>query len=219
MGTLKQFVDTYLANKRIEDYESWVAAYGKDTEKRYAEAMAAADSGYAKDLATYGSRADKLLARGLTGSGYSDYLSGKAMESYAKARSEALTAKETADAENKQGYARYLRETEDKTKEEAEGIYKNAITSLFAKNFAEEDAAVAYLSAFGIEGDVAKSIAAARPVLKEKDEGQADVLSHCIAYRYTREQAYIYAKGCGLSDENAQAVASATEVFCANYQK
>ncbi len=221
MGTLKKFVDTYLANKKIEDYEGWVSVHGKDAEGDYQKAIAAADRGYAADLATYGSRADRLLSRGLTGSGYSDYLSGKAMESYAAARGNALTAKKAAEKENREGYARYLANAEAqnaKEAKEAKDIYKNAVTSLFSHEFADEETAVAYLTAFGIDEKTARGLAKVRPLPTVKGEaGQAEVLGYCISYYLTPEQAYLYARGCGLSEENARAVAEAAKALVPTY--
>jgi hypothetical protein len=49
-------------------------------EQNYQNAVAEAQAGYYKNLVGYGSKAEQLDRMGLGGSGYSDYLTGKAME-------------------------------------------------------------------------------------------------------------------------------------------
>lgn len=85
-----------------EYYEYITGAAGKDRDAAIRAAEAARERGivdastaYRQMLATYGANAEKLAGMGLTGSGYSDYLSGKA---YATSRAEAQNANKEADA-------------------------------------------------------------------------------------------------------------------------
>ena len=67
MGSLSKFIEKHLANKKIEDYESWLSLYGKDADKQYGERLASAERTFAKGHATYGDLAADLKDKGLTG--------------------------------------------------------------------------------------------------------------------------------------------------------
>ena len=71
-------------------------------EDRYQGAVAESQAAYQRALSTYGSTAEGLSRMGLTGSGYSDYLSGKAYETQRKEQIAAGQARGTAieNAEN-----------------------------------------------------------------------------------------------------------------------
>ena len=71
----------------------------KKAEDQYNIAMREAQANFRANQPTYGARAEQLLASGLTGSGYSDYLAGKAYE----ARTNEINA-----ARSQQSYAQYL---------------------------------------------------------------------------------------------------------------
>ena len=85
-----------------EYYDYITGAAGKDRAAAIRAAEAARERGivdastaYRQMLASYGANAEKLAGMGLTGSGYSDYLSGKA---YATSRAEVQNANKEADA-------------------------------------------------------------------------------------------------------------------------
>lgn len=85
-----------------EYYDYITGAAGKDREAAIRAAEAARERGivdastaYRQMLASYGANAEKLAGMGLTGSGYSDYLSGKA---YVTSRAEVQNANKEADA-------------------------------------------------------------------------------------------------------------------------
>lgn len=90
----------------VEQYDASVN-YAKETkqdaykkaEDQYGIAMREAQANFRANQPTYGVAAEQLLASGLTGSGYSDYLAGKAYE----ARTDEINA-----ARSQQSYAQYL---------------------------------------------------------------------------------------------------------------
>lgn len=96
----KQRDTTRAAAQEYYDYITGAAGKDRDAAIRAAEAarergIVDASTAYRQMLATYGANAEKLAGMGLTGSGYSDYLSGKA---YATSRAEAQNANKEADA-------------------------------------------------------------------------------------------------------------------------
>ncbi len=96
----KQRDTTVTAAQEYYDYITGAAGKDKAAAIRAAEAarergIVDASTAYRQMLASYGANAEKLAGMGLTGSGYSDYLSGKA---YATSRAEAQNANKEADA-------------------------------------------------------------------------------------------------------------------------
>lgn len=217
MGSLKDFVENYLSNKKIEDYESWLSLYGKDAAGNYAEALSSAERTYARGQATYGTRAAMLESKGLTGSGYGEYLNGKAYERYAKSRENALIEKQQTEADNRTRYATYRTEKEDAAREKGEAVFQKALNSLFSSKIVDEDSGAAYLAAFGITGDMAAEMAKINQSVKSGSEYREDVFKFCIENYYNREQTVAYATGLGLSAEEAEALGEAVEKIMSRY--
>ncbi len=213
MGSLKDFVESYLANKKIEDYEGWVSKYGKDASSSYAEALSSAERTYARGQATYGRVASDLQSKGLTGSGYSAYLSGKAYERYAGSREAALTAKQKTEDDNRIRYASYREERETAAREEGEGAFRKALSSLFSSKIVDEESGAAYLAAFGITGEMAKEMAKINQSVKSGSEYRDEVFNFCLENYYNHDQTVAYAIGLGLSAEEAEALGKAVETI------
>lgn len=96
----KQRETTRAAAQEYYDYITGAAGKDRAAAIRAAEAarergIVDASTAYRQMLASYGANAEKLAGMGLTGSGYSDYLSGKA---YATSRAEVQHANKEADA-------------------------------------------------------------------------------------------------------------------------
>lgn len=101
LETLKEreesIVDQY--NADINYAEQLKADADKKAKDRYGIAMREAQANFRANQPTYGVAAEQLMGMGLTGSGYSDYLAGKAYE----ARTDEINA-----ARSQQSYAQYL---------------------------------------------------------------------------------------------------------------
>lgn len=117
-------------------YADYLKGDGKGVAEGFDQAVAAAREEYARNRATFGARAESLGRAGLTGSGYGDYLEGKAFTAMqqkigaaetAKAQSYAdyLTQKEAAAS----SYAAYLAGEEQAAKEKLDLAINGAITS------------------------------------------------------------------------------------------
>lgn len=81
-----------------------------------------ANSAYQQSLATYGANAEAAASMGLTGSGYAEYLTGKA---YATQRGEVASANRTAAALKEEALYR-----ENSAKDEADRIYNEGMINL-----------------------------------------------------------------------------------------
>ena len=97
-------------------------------------ALVGADTAYMQGLATYGANAESLASKGLSGSGYAEYLTGK---NYATARAEKAAANATY-----QGAMNDILYQENSAKQEADRLYTEQMIQLDEKK--KTDAQVAY---------------------------------------------------------------------------
>ena len=217
MGSLKDFVEKHLANKKIEDYEGWLSLYGKDAKADYAEALSSVERTYARGQATYGAKAAALQDKGLTGSGYGEYLSGKAYEQYAKGRENALVRRQETEADNRARYAVYRTEREEDARDEGQALFQKALSSLFSSKIVDEKSGAAYLAAFGITGETANEMAKLNQSVKSGSEYRGEVFEFCLENYYDRDQTIAYATGLGLSAEEAEALGDAVGKIMSRY--
>lgn len=91
-------------------YADYLKRTGMDgaTRRQYDATVRSAEADYAKGKATYGQKAETLGRRGLTGSGYGDYLTGASFAAMQNAKVAAADTKALADADIARGYGEYL---------------------------------------------------------------------------------------------------------------
>lgn len=91
-------------------YTEWLTKGGMNgqAQKAYDAAVRAAETDYAKTLALYGQNAETLGRAGLTGSGYSDYLTGAGFSAMQGAKVAAADTKALTEAQQRLSYADYL---------------------------------------------------------------------------------------------------------------
>lgn len=212
MANLTSFIENYLKNKKISDYEGWLALYGKDTDMPHREAKAAADTAYASTKAEYGTRANALHNRGLSGSGYSDYLNHAAYAERQSAFTDALRKKAETEAENKRGYLSYMEsmtkeaEVAEKAKTDKEN---SAFQSLLSQNLLDEDAAVTYLTLRGIDEGRAKELASESIKIQKGSKGYLNqLINEAIEGNMDYYTAYAYALAKGLDEQDAEDAAT-----------
>lgn len=220
MAKLTSFIENYLKNQKISDYEGWLALYGKDGEGEYREAKAQADTAYANARAEYGARASALYAKGLSGSGYSDYLNHAAHATRESALSEALRKKKDTETENQRGYLSYLtdlaaeEEAARAAKEKEEG---KIFTDLLSQNLLDEKSAVTYLMTRGIDEEQAKTLAAESLKIQKGSRSYLNqIINEAEASNMDYYTALAYARAKGLDDESAQSVATVAAFRVAN---
>lgn len=212
MAKLTNFIENYLKNKKISDYEGWLALYGKDGEGTFRDEKAEADTAYVKARAEHGKRASALYERGLSGSGYSDYLNHAAYATRQSTLTKALHAKEETDAQNKRGYLSYLNSAaKDALAEEDEKKKKeNALfSSLLSKNLVDEDAAITYLTAQGMDEARAKELAAESIKIQRGSKSYINqLINEATESNMTYYTAYAYALKKGLDEKDADEAAT-----------
>ena len=91
-------------------YTEWLTKGGMNgmAQKQYDAAVRAAETDYAKSRALYGQNAETLGRAGLTGSGYSDYLTGAGFSAMQGAKVAAADTKALTEAQQRLSYADYL---------------------------------------------------------------------------------------------------------------
>lgn len=225
MANLTSFIENYLKNKKISDYESYVAAYGADPEKAYSEAKKEAAGDFEKAKATYGKTAASLLSRGLSGSGYSDYLNASAYAEYVKAKEAALIKKEEITENNRKGYLSYLAEQEkaalaanQQAQEKSEKEQK-LFDELLEQNLLDEGAAATYLTARGMDEEKAKAYAKESiQVLRGKKSLYTQIITEAKRYKMDYSQTIKYALLQGASTQLAEEIAQIVAFQNAAYQ-
>lgn len=212
MAKLANFIEQYLKNKKISDYEGWLALYGKDAESVYAEEKAAADTEYAKARAEYGKKASSLYARGLSGSGYSDYLTQAAYGVRAASHDRAFAKKAALTEENERGYLSYL---EGLQKEEESAVAakdaeeKKIFTDLLSKNIMDEKSALTYLLTRGVEAEKAQEMAKKSIEIMQGTRAYFNqIVSELSAMKWGYRASYQYALEKGLSESAAESIAT-----------
>ncbi len=200
----------YLAQKKILTYKDYVAESGSAEALRQSNTRA--DTAYAKARASYGSRASSLLARGLTGSGYSDYLDGAAYAEKTRAKEEAARLKEERD---RTGYAAYLSAAEKEAEtayEEKEAATASAFTKLLSQKITDKDAAFSYLTALGVDEESARLLSEKNDaILHASSERRSAILNYSLEKMFRFERAYSYALANGLTEAQAKEIASISQ--------
>ena len=212
MAKLENFIENYLKNKKISDYEGWLALYGADADKAYKDAKKEADTAYAQARSEYGARASSLYQNGLSTGGYSDYLTHAAYAQRQKSLDKALTQKEKTETENKKGYLSYLTAQSEAEAKEADTAKKEKdkiFSDLLSKKIYDEGSAVTYLKARGLDDESAKTMAKESiGILKGSKAYRDELISEATDLRMDYDSAYNYAILKGLSENAARDVAN-----------
>lgn len=191
----------------------------KAAEDEFQRASIDANAAYQRNLATYGAKGEALQRMGLTGSGYSDYLQGKA---YSDMRSDvglATSEKNAAEQAANKGYMNALREAEmyksqklnelnaekgtyyDNLQKDAETKKQTAMTQ--AMSMAQQGADIntinAYLTSSGIilngeEREALESLVGART-----DAMKAELIAQAITGGYNMETINAIANAAGVT--------------------
>lgn len=114
-GTGNSAYQQWLQNQGV-DLQGQYAQSVKQAQQAYAQALAANKSAYEQQLTTYGAAAENLAKSGLSASGYSDYLAGKAYAAQQAANTAAgkqyamqqQSALQNAQEQSQAAYSEYL---------------------------------------------------------------------------------------------------------------
>ena len=217
MAKLESFIENYLKNKKISDYEGWLALYGEDAESAFREKRAEADNTYEKTRAEHGVRAASLYEKGLSGSGYSDYLTHVAYAQRGATLDEACRKRTATEESNRRGYLSYLdgiakaeAETAEVKRKEEEAIF----TDLLSKKILDEGSAITYLTSRGVEATRAEELAKESLHIHYGSKSYiAEVITEMTEAGMDYNRAYEYARLKGLSEEAARNAADLVSFY------
>ncbi len=204
--TLEDFVKSYIKNKEYssntEDYRSWIKQNGVDSAKIYADSIRDITGDYKRARSEYGSLAESLSDLGLTASGYSDYLNGKAYSEMQKRKEGARAKYSENERQNHRGYAEYISGIAKKDYTN----YTNVVNSISNAGILDYDEAYNFALQEGLSESSAELAATtANDMVKRKRRENA--IKTIIGNSFGRTQAREYALALGFSDAEAQELA------------
>lgn len=204
--TLEDFVKSYIQNKEYssskEDYSNWLLQNGINSKKIYADSIRDITGDYERAKSEYGSLAESLSNLGLTASGYSDYLSGKAYSDMQKRKEGAREKYAENERKNRQGYSDYIAGI---TKKEYSN-YTDVVNSISNAGILDYEEAYNFALQEGLSGSSAELAAkTANDMVKRKRRESA--LKTIITNSFGRTQAREYALAVGLSEDEAEELA------------
>lgn len=195
----------------LPSYEDYAKAATEANKKALAESLQEADSDYARAKATYGTRASYLLGKGLSESGYSDYLQNAAYAARVNKQTAAKQAFTDAQAKTESAYAAFLQEA----RKQAENAYQkdqkttaSAFSKLLSQTIADKTVAKNYLVSMGVDEQTAEVLATQSiEMFHNTFERRKNVLSTVLSDRMTYDRAYRFALSNGLTEDMAREIA------------
>lgn len=207
MTTLKSSGSSADLGKRLEggnrslSYSEWLSQNGKTADT---DAVKIAATARAKGSPDYGTAAEKLFDRGLSRTGYAQYLRDQNEKTY---RAAITGIGETGDArekKNRSGYLAYLTRWEEQQDE----LMQKTLRLLAEKKVTGISDAYADALAAGLTDDRADIVSRLAPTVakygtRRLGEGISGVLSVSLSAGLTGAEAELLARACGISSSDA----------------
>ena len=208
--TLEDFVKNYLKNKAVtespEGYAEWLRSNGVPADRIYANSMRDISTDYRQQRSEFGSNAENLASLGLSSSGYSDYINGKAYSEMQKSKRAARESYGTALSQNAADYKNYV----DSINKAESDTFRAAVKEISGKGILNFDIAYNYALAGGLSDDAAKAAASAANELA-RSEIKERVTRTVLTQRLTERETLGYALALGLTEEDAKGLAKYAE--------
>lgn len=188
--------------KEKKSYSEWVRDSGILSSEIYDSAVREAQNSYRFANAGYGKSGESLYSHGLSGGGYSDYLSAKAYQTMQKSKKDAMSDYLKNERENRRGYSEYVEALE---KSESK-LYSDLVDAIVKREITSFEDAYSYASDRGLSEERATS--AANEALKLSISNIKKEISKLIVNKKLSEkEARSYALFMGLSEEDAEELA------------
>ncbi len=203
--TLEEFVENYIQNKAKssskESYADWLISNGAAPHKIYSDALKDIDTDYMRAKSEHGVNAERLAGLGLSASGYSDYLSGKAYSEMQRSKSDAREDYAEASMKNAAGYQEYLRKFAEKEGQ----LYERIVSEITEKGIIDYTTAYNYAVGAGLGEDIAKAAAKTASDVSRKKLKES-IIKTVMSQQLTAAQANQYALQLGLTEEEAEEI-------------
>ena len=223
--SLEDFIKTYLENKTIanqkDSYESWAAKMGVDSKGIYERRLTDASTDYMKSKAEYGKISEALAGNGLSGSGYSDYITSRAYSDYQRAKDNAFSEYSENEIKNRLGYSNYVKETDGKhdslikdyvgylvklENSDRDNAYIDTLTNIGKQNIIDYDTAYKLALESGLDETLAASVAEIGTSIV-KNGIKTKVMDSVVRYSMNEDEARQYALSLGLDADTAEEIA------------
>ena len=183
-------------------YAEWLKRYGAEANEA---TLSPAGTERVKGSPDYGAAAETIIDRGLSKTGYADYLREKNEEAY-RAATEANRAQNDArEAGNRSGYLAYLKKWES----DQDDLMQKTLSHLAETRVTGSDAAYADALSAGLTEDRAKIVSRVAPAvgrygMRRLREGIAGILTVSVSAGLSGAEAELLARACGVSAADAK---------------
>lgn len=204
--TLTDFVKNYIKNKEYsvsdEEYRRWLSNNGIDSDKIYAESIRDITGDYKRAKSEHGSLAESLSSLGLTASGYSDYLNGKAYSEMQKRKEGARNKYAENERENRRGYSEYVAGLAKAEK----ANYESVVSSITSAGITDYEEAYNFALTQGLSESSAE-LAAKTASDMTRRKAREKALKTIIGQNFGKTQALEYSLALGFSESEAEELA------------
>ena len=193
---------------RALSYGEWLRQF--DAEE--SDALKAARTKREKGSPVYGAAAEKLIDRGLSGTGYANYLREKNEEAYRAAARGIRKQSDPDERGNRDGYLAYLQKWETSQDE----LMQKTLSGLAESKTSGIDDAYADALAAGLSDERAKIVSRVAPSvarygMRRLREGSSGVLAVSLSAGLSGEEAELLARACGVSLADAKKLRGTVE--------
>ncbi len=210
----EQYISKALADSLVRDnvisYGDWLASHstsGRRENELNAQKNAVISAG-ARRFSGYGKNAENTGSMGLSGSGYSDFLTDRAVHDVRDSIAEANEEISELEPLNREGYARYLSGIVEKFADRK----SDALDKILSLNSADYDAAYLLAKQFGLTEEDAEEVASAGTSFSHATRSEkAEIMKATMDARLDYYSAYSYAVACGLSPSEAAKIARTSQ--------
>lgn len=215
--SLEEFLKKYTSGRASENeamsLDEYTASLGLDPTRDYVGAMTGAMARKRTSDTGYGRTREELHDAGLAGGGYAEYLTQKANDTLVEDMSDALGAKLDAESEIDAGYAKYLKSYKDKQAAKATAVRNR----LLSNEVVNPDTSYAIAVNAGLSADDAAAVSA-EVYSVMRDRIFTDCLERVASLELDATGARLYAKSMGLTDADADSLASEAAAYLRYYK-
>ena len=214
LTTLKTTASSELG-KRLEgknrslSYKEWLSRNGASTDP---DGIKNAATAYAKGSPDYGAAAERVSDRGLSRTGYAQYLREKNEETYRAALGKIKRQNDERESRNRNGYLSYLTQWEQQQDE----LMQKTLHSLAEQKVSGISDAYADALEAGLTDDRAAVVSRLAPVVgrygtRRLGEGISGVLAVSLQAGLSGADADLLARACGISSSDAKKLRQTVE--------
>lgn len=214
--TIEEFLRNYLKDAPeygAKTYDEYAKEVGADYEGEYARSLRDAMTKKRRSAPSYGTTGQSLVSKGLSGTGYADFLTDKAMAVYAKDVESAEGSLATGRSGLLRGYRDYLESYSNDRAALRARVQKQLIDNeVYDKNSSYLygiDAGLSPEEATAVSGTVYSAV---------RGRLRRQIIDRVTALELDAEGARLYALSMGLTAEDAKSIAEEAKDYLKHYK-